>query len=137
TALVPFVNALKSYHPNSALINFSEGLEINKSYSAGKLQQSNEIARLAENFKLKEENWRKLSYSFLARKSPYVQKPSAHTDLKDYEYFIFKQLIRGNITGNLIHHILENIDFSTEQYWHKHVHAALARFMPKQLDNYK
>src|SRR5690606_38089917 len=67
----------------------------------------------------------------------YIRKPAVHTDLRDYEYFIFKQLIRGNITGNLLHHILENIDFSSQQFWHKHVHAALARFMPKQLDTYK
>src|SRR5690606_5409776 len=95
------------------------------------------IPSYADMFNLNERYWRKLSYSSLAKKPVYIKKQSVFSDLKGYESFIFKKLQKGNITGNLLHHILENIDFTNGQYWDRHIQASLIRFMPKQLENYK
>jgi len=138
TSLIPFVAAVKENPDAPELISFSAPPEIKKGYRYSKNRNAaiSEPA-IAENFELNEKNWQKLSYSRLAQKAIYTPKSNTLADLTDYEYFIFKQLKKGNITGNLLHHIFENIDFSSDQLWEKHIHAALTRFMPKQLDNYQ
>lgn len=138
TSLIPFVRAIQTNPDSCEFIQFSDTLEIEKNYRYSKLRnQIDSTPSLAVNFDLSEENWRKLSYSFLAKKPDYIPKPNSHTDLIDYEYFIFKQLLKGNITGNLLHHIFEKIDFTNELYWEKQIQAALIRFMPKQLESYR
>jgi len=138
TSLIPFAAAVKENPKALELINFSTSPEIEKGYRYSKSMNATiSEPSFAENFVLNEKNWQKLSYSRLAQKAVYTQKPNRLADLTDYEYFIFKQLKKGNITGNLLHHIFENIDFSNDQLWDKYIHAALTRFMPKQLDHYK
>src|SRR5690606_19831369 len=138
TSLIPFINVIKENENASEQIAFAISPEINKEYRYSKtINQVSLTPSLAENFKLKEEKWRKLSYSFLASKPIYVQRSNTLNNLTDYEYFIFKQLKKGSITGNMLHHIFENIDFLNNQNWENKIHAALTRFMPRQLENYK
>jgi exodeoxyribonuclease V beta subunit len=138
TSLIPFVKSIQSSHQESKLVNFSQSMEVDKGYRYSKsIDQQLSIPSYADMFNLNERYWRKLSYSSLAKKPIYVKKQSDFSDLKGYESFIFKKLQKGNITGNLLHHILENIDFTNGQYWDRHIQASLIRFMPKQLENYK
>jgi len=138
TSLTPFVKSIQSSQDQVELINFSQAMEIDKVYRYTKsTDQQFSIPSYADRFDLNEKYWRKLSYSSLAKKPVYTKKQNAFIDLKDYESFIFKKLQKGNITGNLLHHIFENIDFTNGQYWERYIHASLIRFMPKQLENYK
>lgn len=138
TSLIPFVKSIQTPQEQPGLIDFSQSLEVDKDYRYSKsTDQQFSIPSYAEKFDLNERYWRKLSYSSLARKPIYTKKQNAFIDLKDYESFIFKKLQKGNITGNLLHHIFENIDFTNGQYWERYIHASLIRFMPKQLENYK
>src|SRR5690606_28931344 len=123
TSLIPFVNVIKENENVSEQIAFAISPEINKEYRYSKtINQVSLTPSLAENFKLKEEKWRKLSYSFLASKPIYVQRSNTLNNLTDYEYFIFKQLKKGSITGNMLHHIFENIDFLNNQNWENKIH---------------
>lgn len=136
SSLSPFINSIKVKIDNK-LIAFSDAMEVDKGYRySNSTDQQLSIPSYADNFYLKESYWRKLSYSSLAKKPMYTKKPSVFNNLKDYESFIFKKLQKGNITGNLLHHIFENIDFVNNQYWDRHIHASLLRFMPKQVEDY-
>lgn len=138
TSLIPFVKSIQTSQEQPGLINFSQSMEVDKGYRYSEsTDQRFSIPSYADQFNLNERYWRKLSYSSLARKPVYTKKQNAFIDLKDYESFIFKKLQKGNITGNLLHHIFENIDFTNGQYWERYIHASLIRFMPKQLENYK
>src|SRR5690606_29287042 len=138
TSLITFVKSIQSLDEESKLINVSQSMEVDKGYRYSKsIDQQLSIPSYADMFNLNERYWRKLSYSSLAKKPVYIKKQSVFSDLKGYESFIFKKLQKGNITGNLLHHILENIDFTNGQYWDRYIQASLIRFMPKQLENYK
>lgn len=138
TSLIPFVRSIQALPEQPQLINFSQAMEVDKDYRYSmSIGQQFSIPSYADQFNLNEKYWRKLSYSSLAKKPIYAKKQNTYLDLKDYESFIFKKLQKGNITGNLLHHIFENIDFTNGQYWERYIHASLIRFMPKQLENYK
>ena len=139
SALSPFISSLKQSPSLLKLIEFSASPEADENYRYKKIKgQKISNPSSPDLFKLNERYWRKLSYTSLAKESSvYVQKSNSNSDLEDYEFFIFKQLLKGNITGNLLHHIFESIDFVNKQYWEKHIRSALTHFMPKQLDNYR
>src|SRR3546814_20276336 len=90
----------------------------------------------ANRFELTEKYLRKLIYTYLAKKNNYIPRDHSHMGLKDYEEFVFKLLIRGSITGNMLHYILENVDFAASQHWEKTISTALKRFMPQYLESY-
>lgn len=138
SALSPFINTLRWVPVPSDLIDFAVSPEITENYYYSKRSIDKSSTSASANlFNLNERYWRKLSYTLLAKESSYVPKPNSNNDLEDYEYFIFKQLLKGNITGNLLHHIFENIDFVNRHFWESQIHSALTKFMPKNLDNYK
>ncbi|HUH18739.1 UvrD-helicase domain-containing protein [Albibacterium sp.] len=138
TSLSPFIKAVQPSAEEARLINFSQPKEAPRDYQYSKsAKQQLSVPSYADKFILNEKYWRKLSYSSLAKKPIYVKKKNDLMDLKDYESFIFKKLQKGNITGNLLHHIFENIDFTNDHSWERNVHASLIRFLPRQLENYK
>src|SRR5690606_30527499 len=136
TSLVPFVEAAKGAQTD--LIKFSSAPEVEKGHRYSRLQSFVvEKPATADKFKLREEKWRKMSYTYLALKHPYIRKANKAVNLEGYEHFIFKQLRKGNITGNWLHYLFENVDFVNSQNWERQVELTLVRFAPKQLDLYK
>ncbi len=45
---------------------------------------------------------------------------------------IFNQLSKGDKTGNLLHYIFENINYTNNEHWSKIIDAAILRFAPNQ-----
>ncbi len=89
------------------------------------------------NFQLLEKNWHKLSYSFL--KAPYVNYPTIKSNQKPnpYDNFIFNDLAKGAKTGNMLHHIFENIQLNNPKTWPQAINNTLKNFTTNQTDNYK
>lgn len=90
----------------------------------------------AVDFVLKEENWRKMSYSMLAAKMDQQVPPRPAALAQEYDNFIFHLLRRGAKTGNFLHFIFENIHFSDDSRWDKWLEEAVRRFVPGQGDVY-
>src|SRR5690606_8869800 len=88
-------------------------------------------------FDLLHKNWQRMSYTRLA--AELEKKPRIRTAAgKDpYEQFIFSQLTRGNITGNMLHYIFENIHFSDDSKWLAIVEKAIKRFAPGSKELYE
>src|SRR5690606_24168774 len=90
TSLVPFVEAIKEAAPKK-LIELASTPDVKKGYRYSKaIDSAVEKPASADNFKLREEKWRKMSYTFLAVKHPYIQKPNTVSSLEGYEHFVFK-----------------------------------------------
>ena len=81
-------------------------------------------------FNLAQKNWTRISYTMLAAKSEVSPKPRSGNISLAYDQFIFSQLARGAKTGNLLHYLFENIDFSSADFWQYHVAQAIKRFTP-------
>lgn len=81
-------------------------------------------------------NWTKMSYTMLAADSIYKIQTGISVSQSDYDEFIFKQLDKGHITGNLLHFILENISFSEADKWKYVIESAIKRFAPGKSDLY-
>lgn len=83
-------------------------------------------------FDLLHKNWNRMSYTMLAS---HLEK-SARRKFKggndDYDNFIYNQLTKGNITGNLLHFIFENLNFSDDSKWPVIIEKAIKRFAPAQ-----
>jgi exodeoxyribonuclease V beta subunit len=87
----------------------------------------------APDFRLKNTNWEKLSYSYLnpehgARALSAGSESAASKNA--YDQFIFYQLRKGAFTGNLIHYLLEHIDFTKPTTWSFTINKALQRMSP-------
>ena len=87
----------------------------------------------APDFRLKNTNWQKLSYSYL-NPDHGVRALSAGSESaaskNAYDQFIFYQLRKGAFTGNLIHYLLEHIDFTQPASWSFTINKALQRMSP-------
>ncbi|MFN9588931.1 MAG: PD-(D/E)XK nuclease family protein, partial [Bacteroidota bacterium] len=88
----------------------------------------------ADSFVLKDKNWQKLSYSFLnydpgiGHASDAPRTTVSGDDI--YDQFIFQQLKKGAFTGNLVHYLMEHLDFSQPAYWSNTVSKSLQRMAP-------
>jgi exodeoxyribonuclease V beta subunit len=135
SSLVPFVASLKGADP--ALIRFEESPVIPPKYYYSKAEEfvytnnTNDV-----NFYLSQVNWRKISYTALASAHAPTPKNNSNVVANEYDHFVFKQLIKGNKTGNLLHDIFENIDFTSSEYWSYPVERALKKFLPKHRQEY-
>ncbi len=80
------------------------------------------------NIMIPDHNWERTSYSKL--NTPHDPLPAIQTIVSEdaYDRFIFLQLRKGALAGNLIHDLLERIDFSNSDYWAKVINATLHRF---------
>jgi len=82
------------------------------------------------NFTLTHNNWQRMSYTMLAAETEKKSKTSTGNLGNEYDEFIFKQLTKGSKTGNMLHHILENINFSNNENWPIHIDNAIREFNP-------
>ena len=84
---------------------------------------------VAGNFDLKEKHWRKASYTALSLKKDPIYKPAAADAMEAdaYDRFVFRELRRGSHTGNLLHHIFENMDFADGSFWKSVVEQSVRR----------
>ncbi len=88
-------------------------------------------------FDLLHKNWKRMSYTMLAADLERKPKIRAEISKDPYEQFIFSQLTRGSITGNMLHYIFENIHFSDDERWGLVVEKAIKRFAPGSKDIYE
>jgi exodeoxyribonuclease V beta subunit len=88
------------------------------------------------NFQLNENNWARMSYTMLAKKGEIVSRARASAQQEAFEDFMFRGLERGNKTGNLLHQIFENANFSNAERWPDVIAEALRQHAPKHLETY-
>ncbi len=135
SSLVPFLSSLKG--ANATLIRFDNFPVIPEKYYYSKADEWIPVnSKKAVNFRLSQLNWRKLSFTSLSPGHTGVIKNSINSHNDKYDHFVFKQLVKGNKTGNLLHFIFENIDFTNNRYWEYTINNALKRFMPKHQKEY-
>ncbi|RBL93311.1 exodeoxyribonuclease V subunit beta [Chitinophaga flava] len=138
SSFAKFTSALLLNPPDPSLIEVVDALpaEPEQRYRKSKLAIVRNIAPAPVSFYLREENWRKMSYTMLAAKPE--QKPRMRSAQQESEYdnFIFHTLRKGAKTGNLLHFIFENINFSDDSQWDYWINEAIARFVPGQGEVY-
>ncbi|MFT4203757.1 MAG: UvrD-helicase domain-containing protein [Chitinophagaceae bacterium] len=84
----------------------------------------------AKNFQLKETDWHKLSFTGLSFHGETTIKQRATQFENDYDAFVFNQLRFGAASGNMLHSLLENIDFTTDERHGKVVSDILKKYIP-------
>jgi len=124
------LGALESFIPNldsnSSVLVKREALPI-IDYKYNSTNESN-IERNPLDFHGKlDDSWRLTSYSALdAHESSYSYKKEEKVDNTDeYDFFIFNQLTKGAQTGNILHNILEKLDFIDNTYWENSIKKQL------------
>lgn len=138
------------YYKNSSLKPFVEALKLRKSpwiemdampfpevaeYRSGNVSYS--MAPLVANrFSLNHQNWYKLSYTGLSFSGEHVRKERTDTFGSEYERFIFSKLRLGAASGNLLHNILEEVDFTSSHLWESKIERALKDFNPNRLEEF-
>ncbi len=80
---------------------------------------------------LSDQNWRKLSFSYLTRKAKPIPKPMSKEQADPYEEFIFRKLPRGASVGDLLHFVFERIDFQEQTAWKPIVEKAIGKYYPQ------
>jgi exodeoxyribonuclease V beta subunit len=135
SSLVPFITAVKGIDP--ALVRFEDTPTIAEKYYYTKKEVSPATGEERPvNFQLGHVNWRKISYTSLSAAHTPSLKNNSSVITSDYDQFVFRQLIKGNKTGNLLHDIFENIDFKNSAYWDYAIQSALKRFLPRFREEY-
>jgi exodeoxyribonuclease V beta subunit len=131
SGLKPFVNAVKNDTP----LIFKGSMPAYE-LSQYQTEQDLEASRilLAEDFTLVNENWMKLSYSAMAIHPARVFKERTDKLEDGYEKFVFNQLRFGAASGNLLHQILELVDFSNDTRWPQEIEKALKAYMPGRIE---
>ncbi|GEO10951.1 exodeoxyribonuclease V subunit beta [Segetibacter aerophilus] len=133
SSLVPFLASVKGIDPS--LISFNESPTIPAKYY---YSFDREVIKTAEakpvNFTLSQVNWRKMSYTSLASAHTTSTKHNSGIAANEYDHFVFKQLVKGNKTGNLLHYIFENIDFANNRNWERTIQSALKRYTARHSD---
>lgn len=84
--------------------------------------------------KLPVDNWYKMSYSRLASKSHEINEFTKPDDITDaFDKFVFEQFPKGAKAGNILHTILEKIDFTTNDdgNWDIVIESTLAFYRVK------
>lgn len=79
---------------------------------------------------LSDTNWRKMSFTFLSEHQYIPSKMPVLKSESDYDQFVFHTLTKGSDTGNLLHDILENIDFTNATLWEKQIMRSIRKFAP-------
>lgn len=102
---------------------------------------SNAWAPFAEiknvHFSLTHPNWTKMSYTTLAAKHDGSIKRTGTQQPDAYNEFVFHQLSKGEKTGNLLHTILETINYNSPERWPTIIDTAITRFAPGQRPLYQ
>ncbi|MBV7530650.1 exodeoxyribonuclease V subunit beta [Chitinophaga sp. sic0106] len=139
SSLKAFTTELTTYGRDTTLIEFAISLppKPEHHYRRFKQQETTATAKREVSFHLKEEYWRKLSYTMLAAKAEQKRIPRGDTATEAYDEFIFNTLRRGAKTGNLLHFIFENISFSDNSRWEHWLQVAIEKFLPGQEETYQ
>ena len=125
--LSPFTSALKA-NPNSA-IRF-EPLQVGRNEKIAVKSTPDEIAstKIATRFKLINDRWQKLSYSKISGKSAALRFDASDGVVEGYNNFVFKDLQRGILTGDMLHYLFENLDFQAPDAWKWTIKNTLKRY---------
>lgn len=102
-------------------------------------QEGVEISRkplYAGHFSLKEEHWSKLSYTRISVHGEHVPRARSKEFEDDYDEFVFNKLRFGAATGNLLHQLFEDIDFSREDLWDEIIARTLKSYLPNARESY-
>ena len=83
-------------------------------------------------FSLLQPNWQRVSYTMLAAKATYKLKAHTIPENNAYDTFIYQTLRTGAKTGDLVHFLLENIDFANDKSWEKWIEESVRRYAPSQ-----
>ncbi len=138
STLLAFLQALIAAAPSPHIIKFEQDLPEapgqDMTRHTGTVMNTGTEAPVR--FVLKEQNWRKMSYTMLAAKAEHSLKARPLQQEDPYETFIFHTLKRGAKTGNLLHFLFENINFSEDSRWEKWLTEAVRRFVPGQQEIY-
>ena len=103
---------------------------VNNNFPAGTHEQALSYITIPD-IHLPDDNWRKMSFSFLSRKAKPSPKSGSIGALSDYENFIFKQLPRGANIGDMLHGIFERIDFQDREAWELVAQQMARRYYPQ------
>jgi exodeoxyribonuclease V beta subunit len=138
STLLTFLQALVAAAPSPDIIKFEQDLP--EAPGKDTIRDTGTImntgAEAPVRFVLKEQNWRKMSYTMLAAKAEHSLKTRPLQQEDPYETFIFHTLKRGAKTGNLLHFLFENINFSEDSRWEKWLTETVRRFVPGQQEIY-
>jgi len=137
-AINEFLEAFKA-HPTEG-IRFLEPVELPEHFRyhrSGPSEQAGRLPATDVHFDLVQRDWRRLSYTYLAAAPASYGRFEMTTSLNDYDQFVFQKLHRGNITGNLLHHIFEHIYFEYPAYWPSAINKAVERFAPHERTLYE
>lgn len=86
------------------------------------------VYKTVQKFELQQMHWSRTSYSALNPEHPVLPMPNTVSQFQDtYDQFIFKELKKGAQTGNLIHYLLEHINFADASNWSYHIEKSLKR----------
>ena len=124
-------NYLDNYYEESGPIEISPDLKYNPSLQ---LEPNHPI--LPE-IKLQNNNWISMSYTRLAGSNEWKVKESLKEFEDDYDRFIFKELRKGAKTGNFLHFIFENLDFTKNESWKFIIDRAVKRFVPTESEEFQ
>jgi exodeoxyribonuclease V beta subunit len=89
-----------------------------------------ETILLAGNFRLVGENWRRLSYTGLSAHGTILPKDRIRDFSEPYDEFIYNKLKPGAATGNLLHELLEEINFTQTAAWKTIIQRVLSSYLP-------
>lgn len=138
TAINLFIEKLERQKQNSDLINIIDAQN-------DRVKLAKYIEKININFNERafptnkpfDDNWHKLSYSFVA--AAYKSHPTENNKQYEpsYDHFIFKELQKGTTAGDLLHNIFEHIDFTKNDEWEKVIDISLNKFARSKTETYK
>lgn len=132
-----FLKAIKENPENTPGVAFhTPGNPIRKAVDREATKPERTYAR-ADNFNLSQLKWRRTSYSALNPEHGITAiQTDPHQQLDAYDQFMFRQLKKGAHTGNLLHYIFENINFTDAGNWPEVIERALKRLSGKTDSHY-
>ncbi|MEO5649067.1 MAG: exodeoxyribonuclease V subunit beta [Ginsengibacter sp.] len=136
STLTHFTDHLLNADPQ--LIEWKDSPEIPENYSYNKTQEK-KIEREIQtvDFNLQHNDWQRMSYTMLTAKPERNSKNKFRNTGDDYDHFVFNQLAKGNITGNMLHFIFEKVYFNNDEKWSLVIEKAIKRFAPAQKEKYE
>lgn len=81
--------------------------------------------------------WKKASFTSLTPEHSRQSLPRASSEeMEELDRFVFTQVRRGSQSGDMMHEILETIDFTYPAGWSEIVSRIVGRFLPRQSEDY-
>lgn len=91
----------------------------------------------SKSIEITDRSWRKVSFSRLTPEKETVRRPQAIEDkANEYNDFVFRKLRRGAQIGNLLHAILEAVDFTKPEGWGYVTDRMMGRYLFRSSDEY-